>query len=158
FDLNDSVTTFQVAVFGHTLDGRIGSATTNIESRLPFTLEPKGPIEGNANDKIDLPVTVANNTHDPRNVSLSLSPAGLKLLQGKAKDQLKVAAQERTRRVYRLQPELVEGTASLTLEGETKPFAADRIERKFRVVPEGFPIDNSKSDLLEGSARVDVTL
>jgi hypothetical protein len=158
FDLNDSVTTFQVAVFGHTLDGRIGSATTNIESRLPFTLEPKVPIEVNANDRIDLPVTVANNTDDPRDVSLSLSSVGLKLLQGKAQDRLTVAGQERTRRVFRFQPELVEGMASLTLEGETKPFAADRIQRKFRVVPEGFPIENSKSDLLEGAARVDVTL
>jgi hypothetical protein len=160
FDLNDSVTTFQVAVFGHTLDGRIGSATANIESRLPFALEPKLPSAGelNANDKIDIPVTVANNTDGPRDVTLSMSSAGLKLLQGKARDELKVAGQERTRRVYRFQPELTEGTASVTLEGETKPFAADRIRRQFRVVPEGFPIENSKSDLLEGAARVDVTL
>jgi hypothetical protein len=30
------VTTYQVAIFGHTLDGRIGSATTTLEARLPF--------------------------------------------------------------------------------------------------------------------------
>src|SRR5262249_49810096 len=36
FDLCDSVTSYQVTVLGHTLDGRIGAATSTIESRLPF--------------------------------------------------------------------------------------------------------------------------
>src|SRR5262249_1818611 len=44
FNLCDSVTTFQVAVVGHTLDGRVGAFTASLQSQLPFTLEPKLPI------------------------------------------------------------------------------------------------------------------
>src|SRR5262249_29216759 len=40
FDLNDSATTFRVLVWGHALDGRLGAATREIASRLPFSLEP----------------------------------------------------------------------------------------------------------------------
>src|SRR5262249_29497073 len=37
FHLCDSVTTFQVTAFAHTLDGRLGAATQTLDSRLPFT-------------------------------------------------------------------------------------------------------------------------
>ena len=40
FDLCDSLTTFQVTAFAHTLDGRLGAASQLLESRLPFTLQP----------------------------------------------------------------------------------------------------------------------
>src|SRR6266478_4063286 len=53
FDLCDSVTSFQVTAIGHTLDGRLGTATTVLESRLPFSVEPQLPIEVTASDKID---------------------------------------------------------------------------------------------------------
>ena len=53
FDLCDSVTTFQVNAVAHTLDGRLGSLTTTFESRLPFTLEPRLPVEVTAGDRMD---------------------------------------------------------------------------------------------------------
>ena len=45
FDLSDSVTTYRALAFGHTLDGRLGAVTQTFDARLPFTLEPKVPIE-----------------------------------------------------------------------------------------------------------------
>ena len=72
FDLCDSVTTFQVTAFAHTLDGRLGAAVGLLESRLPFTLQPATPLEVTASDTIDVPVTVSNNTADKRNVQLTL--------------------------------------------------------------------------------------
>src|SRR5205085_174120 len=91
FDLCDSVTTFQVSVSGHTLDGRLGAVTHTLESRLPFHLEPKVPIEVTAGDRIDLPVSVANNTAEPREVQLHVAPQGL-TLEGKNEERLTVAA------------------------------------------------------------------
>src|SRR5262249_46322311 len=48
--------------------------------------------------------------------------------------------------------------AALTFSGEAKPLAADRLRRTFRVVPDGFPIVASKSDLLERSATSELVL
>ena len=56
FELCDSVTTFQVTAFAHTLDGRLGAATRKIESRLPFTLSPKLPLEVTASDRLEVPL------------------------------------------------------------------------------------------------------
>ena len=45
FDLSDSVTRFEVLVLSHTLDGRLGSNSVEITSKLPFSVEPKTPLE-----------------------------------------------------------------------------------------------------------------
>jgi alpha-2-macroglobulin-like protein len=157
FDLCDSVTTFEVAAAGHTLNGRLGTTTGAVASRLPFTLEPKTPIEVSSADRIDLPVTVTNNTTDNRAVTLKAMATGLDL-EGKADDSLTVAGHSAARRLYRFHPNTVEGEARVEFRGETVPFAADRIARTFRIVPDGFPVVGSKSDLLEGSASNDVVL
>lgn len=158
FDLSDSVTTFEVTAYGHTLDGRLGAATATIQSRLPFTLEPRVPIEVTASDKIDLPVSIANNTPEPREVAFRVEHPGLKLLDGKSHDRLTLAGDSRTRRILRFQPAIIEGQAEVLIEGKTEPFAADRVRRSFQVVPEGFPVVGSKSDLLEGAAINEVVL
>src|SRR5207245_1993599 len=101
FNLCDSVTSFRVAVVGHTLDGRLGAFTGTLDSRLPFTIDPKVPVEVSSTDKIDLPVTVVNNTADGREVTLKVAAlAGLKLRDGSEKEtRLNVAAGERRRQV-----------------------------------------------------------
>jgi uncharacterized protein YfaS (alpha-2-macroglobulin family) len=67
--------------------------------------------------------------------------------------------EERTRRVYRFEPSIVDGEAKLRFTGETaKKDLDDSIESAIKVVPQGFPIVGSQSDLLEGSARNDVVL
>jgi len=102
FNLCDSVTTFQVAVIGHTLDGRIGAATVPLQSRLPFTLEPKLPIEVTSSDKIDIPVSIANNTGEARDVTLRFNAIGLVPREDASRaKQLTVGAQQRMRHVLR---------------------------------------------------------
>ena len=63
------------------------------------------------------------------------------------------------RPVYRFQPTVQEGEAVLDVHGQgrrrSRPTACGR---SFRVVPEGFPVAESHSDLLEGSASQTVTL
>jgi hypothetical protein len=158
FDLSDAVTTFEVTAFGHTLDGRLGAVSTTIESRLPFTLEPKVPIEMTAGDKIDIPVSIANNTNQQREVQVKVEYPGLKLLAGKEQDRLTLGGEERARRIFRFQPSIIEGPASVLFEGKTEPFAADKVRRNFTVVPEGFPVAGARSDMLEGVARNDIIL
>ncbi|OAI41885.1 hypothetical protein AYO40_02235, partial [Planctomycetaceae bacterium SCGC AG-212-D15] len=152
FQLSTQVTTFQVLAAGHTLDGRLGSVTVPIESRLPLTLEPKLPTEVTQGDKIDVPVTIANNTGEARTVDVTVQPTGLALTSGKATESVTVGPDGRARKVWRLSPTLVEGEAKLTIAGSAKNVEGDSKETRFKVVPAGFPIVNAKSDLLERTA------
>jgi hypothetical protein len=157
FDLCDSVTTYQVAAFGHTLDGRLGAVSTTFESVLPFTLEPKVPIEVTAGDTIDLPVTVANNTDERREVDLRLAATNLHQVTSTGVEHLTVDADGRSRQIFHLEPAVVEGSATVHLDGQSRPFT-DTITRTFRVVPQGFPFVGSHSDMLEGVARQEIVL
>ncbi|MFO0880477.1 MAG: alpha-2-macroglobulin family protein [Gemmataceae bacterium] len=159
FDLCDSVTSFQVAVQAHTLDGRLGSATRLIESRLPFTLAPKVPVEVTASDRVDVALALSNNTPDARQVDLRLAEhKGFDLVSGQAAERLEVAGEGRARRIFGLKPTLQQGTATVVFEGRTAPFGVDAIRETVRVVPDGFPVSGSSSDLLEKSATHRFTL
>jgi hypothetical protein len=159
FELCDSVTTFQVLAAGHTLDGRIGEATAELTSRKPLVLQPKLPIEVTAGDQIDIPLSIANNTNNQQSVDLKIESQELNLIGGKNSENLTLHPEERTRRVYRFRPGIVEGEAKLRVTGETeKKTFEDSIETGIKVVPQGFPIVGSQSDLLEGSAKNDVIL
>jgi hypothetical protein len=159
FDLCDSVTSFQVTAFAHTLDGRLGAATKLIESRLPFTLAPKVPVEVTSTDRIDVSVAVANNTPENRSVQLNLTAnKGLDLLQGEREQRFEVKGDARLRKVFRFRPSLVSGQAEVTFAGTTAPFAADNINEKIRVVPDGFPVTGASGDLLEKSATHKIKL
>jgi hypothetical protein len=157
FDLCDAVTSYQVTAVGHTLDGRLGAITSTLESRLPFALEPKLPIEVTSSDIIDVPLSIANNTSDPRPVRIHVTATGLNLLQGQNDEPLTVPADQRTRRLFRFQPALLEGQARLRIEGQSMPFT-DSVTRTFQVVPEGFPVVGARSDVLEKVAHHDVVL
>jgi hypothetical protein len=159
FDLGDAVTSYQVAVLGHTLDGRIGSCTGTVAARLPLSVDPKLPTEVSAADKIDVPVSVANNTAEPRDVELRVAATGLAARDGGPDAaRVTVPAGERRRRVFRFRPDLIEGPVSLEVHGTAGPSLADAVRRTFAVVPEGFPVVASHSDLLEKSATVPVVL
>jgi hypothetical protein len=158
FPLCDSVTTFQVLAAGHTLDGRLGAVTAHLESRKPFTLEPKLPIEVTAGDRIDIPLAIANNTDQERQVKVRFEPSNLALVEGKAEDQLTLPANQRARRVYRFRPTIVEGEARLEAFGGENDLFGDRVQRTFKVVPEGFPVVGTQSDMLEKVARGEIVL
>ncbi len=157
FYLCDSVTTFQILACAHTVDGRLGSVTTQIESRLPFTIEPKVPIEVTSSDVLTIPLSLTNATDTRRAVKVQVEADGLKQT-GPAAEHLTVDADKSVRRLFHFQPALVEGQARVRFKGQCEPFAVDQVERSFAVVPEGFPITGSHSDLLEQVVRRDVTL
>ena len=102
-------------------------------------------------------MTIANDTDDRRNVKLNLDAAGLKL-EGSGELSLAVDANQRRRQTLTLRPTLVEGQAELALAGRSEPLSSDRIVRNITVVPDGFPIVGSHSDLLEKTARREVLL
>jgi hypothetical protein len=158
FQLCDSTTRFQVTAFAHTLDGRLGSATQSIDSRLPLTVKAATPLEVTSSDRIDLPVNLTNNTTEARKVELSLlEHKGLELLSERGQQELSLPADTTVRRDLRFRPTLAEGTAHLELAGKAGA-AEDKVRLSFRVVPEGFPVVGSHSDVLEKSASQSITL
>ncbi|HTU93776.1 MAG TPA: alpha-2-macroglobulin family protein, partial [Gemmataceae bacterium] len=159
FDLCDSLGTFEMTAFAHTLDGRLGSATQTLVSRLPFTVQPRTPLEVTAGDKIDIPLAIANNTHESRTARISITEhENLSLREGAAAADISVPADTTIRKLYRFQPSLQEGSAMLAFTGKADGFAADSVRTAFRIVPEGFPIVGSYSDVLEKSATHDLLL
>jgi hypothetical protein len=159
FDMCDSLGSFEVTAFAHTLDGRLGSASQILTSRLPFTVQPRTPLEVTAGDKIDIPLAIANNTHESRAARVSVSDhTNLALLDGAEATELSVPAEGTIRKLYRFQPTTQEGDATLTFTGKTGGFPADSIRSAFRIVPEGFPIVGSHSDVLEQSATQEIVL
>jgi A-macroglobulin TED domain/Alpha-2-macroglobulin family len=164
FALSDSIARYRVLVAGHTLDGRIGAYTTHIEARKPFTVDPKTPIEVNANDRIDMPVRFVNDSDVRRAVTFTVDPNNLmpidpSLLQdGKIKDFVELNAEEKKRKIISFKP-MKEGEATITiLANSNPPEMPDNIARRFRVVPEGFPASGAASDLLEKRANVSIEL
>jgi hypothetical protein len=158
FSLSDSVTSFEVTAYAHTPDGRLGAATRRLESRKPFVLSPRLPVEVTATDRIDVPLAVANNTPESRAVAVRLARhTGLTPLDAAREQRLELAGNGQGRRVFSFRPALVEGTARLGFEGGVAPFL-DAVDGKINVVPDGFPVARSSSDLLERSATHRVRL
>jgi hypothetical protein len=159
FDLCDSVTTFQVLAFAHTTDGKVGAATQVLESRLPFTLQPKTPLEVTASDTLAVPLAIANNTREGGTVHVTLKQHnGLALAGEQPAADATVPAGAAAHQVYRFRPALKEGEALLAFEGKTAAFGADGVQAKVRVVPEGFPVVQAFSDVLEKSASQTLVL
>lgn len=165
FQLSDSITTYQVLVAGHTLDGRIGATVKTIEARKPFTVDPKLPLEVTITDLIDVPVQVVNDSDTNRSISFTLNPnllkvdgGSIKTVEGLIKDSIILNANEKGRKLFRLQPAKT-GDATLIVNGNSEPMAEpDQIGRVMKVVPEGFPGVQATSDMLETRARVNLPL
>ena len=142
------MTSFEVVAYGHTPDGRLGAAKATLESRLPFNVEPKLPVEVSNTDKIRIPVSINNNTAARRDVELSLEATGLDL--GKEKRHVRVEPRKNVSELFEVRPTILEGTVELLFTARSQPFGADRVRRSFTVVPKGFPQVGKQSDVLEG--------
>jgi hypothetical protein len=147
FQLADDIARYRVLVAGHTLDGRVGAVTKTIESRLPFSIDPKLPLQVSHTDVIDVPLRVTNDSDDARKVAFGVTATGLKA-DGALPDALDLGANGKGRRILRMKPDTLGGPAALTLTG-TSGADRDIIQRVISVVPDGFPGVGSVSDTLE---------
>ena len=123
-----------------------------------MSVEPKLPVEITAGDRIDVPVTLANDTDAARTVTVTAKPNGLTLTHGSLEDHLQLGPNQSARRIFSFQPTIREGTAELRMVGRCEPFGDDAVVRSVQVAPEGFPVVGTVSDVLEGVARHQVML
>ncbi|MBY0528127.1 MAG: hypothetical protein K2R98_32320 [Gemmataceae bacterium] len=159
FDLSDSVTTFQVAVAGHTGDGRLGAAVSEIQSRRPFTIDAKVPAQVTRNDVIELPITIANDSDEQRRIHIKVDLQNLEPTVASAdRREVLVPARQRTRIVVPVKPKVAEGNGVITIRANSEPFGTDAIQYSVKIVPEGFTRTDAYSDVLEVAAHHEVVL
>jgi len=161
FDLSDSTGMFRLRADAHG-QRRIGSGTAEVISKIPFSLEPKLPLEVAAGDRIDVPLAVVNDSKDELPVELlikpgDVKPANLVTLEGKPDRKLKLQAAQRAREFFTLNVTGEKGECELTFSGAAGRLA-DAVKRPLRVVPPGFPKSSSHSGEIDGSQEVVVDL
>eukprot|EP01117_Protostelium_nocturnum_P005679 TRINITY_DN2049_c1_g5_i1.p1 TRINITY_DN2049_c1_g5~~TRINITY_DN2049_c1_g5_i1.p1 ORF type:complete len:886 (-),score=345.80 TRINITY_DN2049_c1_g5_i1:33-2372(-) len=151
FDLNDSVTSFRVWAEGFSSESHLGSSSTLVESREPFYLEPKIPLEVSGGDLIRLPVSLVNNLPQQikGNLRFEIQGKGLSLAVPSLVDsEFTLKEEQRTRKIYDLKVENARESCMLTVKGDS-PYAKDSISRPVEIVPSGFPFQMFGSGAIE---------
>lgn len=153
FDLNDSVSSFKISADAFDVAGSLGAHIQNIESVQPFYLEPKLPLEVTTGDRLQIPVSFVNGTPEafPEVICRwdgAVSAKGLKPFG--------LEAGERVRRIIDLEVGDRAADVELAIEAKAGEFS-DRVVRKFRVVPRGFPVEISRSGMLQANSTAKLT-
>lgn len=156
FDLSDSVTTFKVLIDGHG-GGRIGTGEADVISRIPFSLEPKMPLEVTAGDRIDLPLAINNDSDRELPVVVTFDHSDLLELDGETERQHQLAAGERTRDFFSLAVVGEVGEGTVEFDGKAGELS-DSIKKSVRIVPPGFPFSDALAGQLDGEQEVTLTL
>lgn len=156
FDLSDSVTSFRVLADGYTKSGAFGAGDKLIESRRPFYIEAKMPLEVTAGDKINLPVVFVNETDEDMESGLVVSAnAGVSF--GEYPKTRTLPAHSRTRVIIPATVENKVGLSELIVTASSGTFT-DNVTRSVPVKPLGFPVTLNLGGLLEGKASHTVTI
>ncbi|MFK7790964.1 MAG: alpha-2-macroglobulin family protein, partial [Phycisphaeraceae bacterium] len=157
FDLSDSVTSFRVKADAFTKDGALGANSELIESVRPFYVEPKLPLELTAGDKVLLPIAMINNTDDELGVELFLSKLGR---AGTVNlDSIPLGADTRGRAIHELIIGETFGELAFNIEARAGAYS-DQNNRKLRVVPKGFPINDGSGGMMQpdGEIKDEITI
>jgi uncharacterized protein YfaS (alpha-2-macroglobulin family) len=157
FDLSDSITTFRITAHTHDNAGGLGTGRGEVMSRRPFYLEPKLPLEVTVGDRIDLPVAVVNGTSNAIDASLDVTLDAVFTLKESGKRSLKLDADSRRRELF---PFVVSrfGSGKVSVTG-TAGQHRDAVKRTLNSVPQGFPINESKSGVFSpGESQISFIL
>ena len=156
FALNDSVTSFKAFAEAFDATGALGATTATLESVKPFYVEPKMPLEVTSGDLIRLPVSLVN-ALDSDLAMASITPTAPDGLRLGTVDSFHLGAGERVRRILDVEVGDVAGELELQLDA-TAGVHVDRVRRKLKVVPRGFPFDLSHGGLLAANGSVEHTV
>lgn len=153
FKLADNITTWKLAVIASTVDGRIGVAETDVLAFQPFFVEHDPPRILTAGDEIALPVVVRNYLDHKQTVALDFSPAAWFQLLSAPRQQIEVNAGDAARATFdfRATASVKEGAQRVTA---TSAEAADAIEKKVSVHPDGEEIATTASQVFGAGATI----
>jgi alpha-2-macroglobulin-like protein len=152
FVMSDAVTAFRATAEGFSTNGAAGAGEVAVASKLPLSLEAKLPLEVSAGDRIQLPITLANETEEDLEAALDARfGAALRLAAASpAAGPIRLRAGERRSFYFPLDVVAQDGDADVALTVATRGLR-DELKKTIRVVPRGFPFVAAAS----GTARPD---
>jgi uncharacterized protein YfaS (alpha-2-macroglobulin family) len=160
FYLSDAVTSFRSTVEGISAGGLAGHGEAVIGSKLPVSLATKLPLEVSSGDRIDLPVTITNTTSRAYEAALGGRFGPAFRLSGDGAQKVTLKPQESRSYYYGLQvvgTGLEEGAGEVALSVESARLS-DAMKRTIRVVPAGFPREQSTAGTLADKAKAEIDL
>ena len=157
FYLSDAVTTFRV--LAEAAGGRsVGRVEHVLESKLPFSMNVKLPLEVSAGDQILMPLTLTNEQAKALEVSVDAAFGAL-LTASRTLDvnHQTLAAKDRDTIFYPVSVTGKKGSSKVRFSARASGLT-DRFSRDLRVVPLGFPVQQSRSGTLQDSVSLRLDL
>ena len=136
FKLADNITTWKVAVFASTLDGRTAETEVDLRAFQPFFLDYSPPQVLTEGDEVDLPATVRNYTERAQQVRVSLDRNSWSEVIGATERQMTIGAGSSGNAVFAVRAKAASDKASQRLIA-TGAREGDGIEKSLRVHPDG---------------------
>ncbi len=147
FYLSDAVTSFRVFSEGSG-GGRAGREESVIESKLPFSMSVKLPLEVSAGDKILVPLTLTNEVDASVDVDVKASFGSLVTVKGDVGGTKTLQKNARDSTFYALEVTGVSGVSKVSFSAQGSGLK-DEFERELVVVPRGFPIEQEFAGTLK---------
>lgn len=149
FALADTVTTWKVAAFASTLDGRIAEAESEFRTFQPFFLDFNPPAILTEGDQVDLPITIRNYQDRAQRITLAIQPNPWSSVQGDSSRQINVPSNGSITASYNVQARTALEKAPVRVVASGAR-ARDAIEKSTRVHPDGQEVTQTVGDFAAG--------
>ncbi|MFZ5478532.1 MAG: alpha-2-macroglobulin family protein [Myxococcota bacterium] len=156
FHTSDAVTSFRARAEG-VGGGAAGAGEAVIASSLPFSMDVKLPVAVSEGDRLDLPITLTNETDDTLAVDLAASLGELFAVERADTGVVEVPARSRVTRSVVARVTGKKGVAKVVVKAESAGLA-DEVARELTITPLGFPQTWSASGQASGEHRFVVDL
>lgn len=148
FATSDAVTAFRVNADAIHATGALGASSSTIQSIKPFYLEAKMPLEVTQGDRIELPLTLVNGTTDPLEGATFTIPEVKSFSDWSFSNKpVMMNPGERLRKILAFTVGDATGDFDVAITATAGAYS-DKVTRKLRVKPRGFPIEFAKGGLL----------
>ena len=145
FVASDAVTSFRASAEGFSAAGAAGAGHVTFQSKLPMTLDARLPTEVTSGDTVRLPITLANETSEAIDATLTTSfGAAFKLTTSPVTGTIKLAANAKQTLFFPLEVVATGGNSDIEIKLTARGLN-DEIKKTIRVVPRGFPIEVAAS-------------
>jgi len=157
FRLADSITTWRVRALASTVDGRIGTADTEILAFQPFFVEHDPPSVLTQGDEIELPVVVRNYLRESLAVDLSLQDEPWFLQSAGGRHTVRVEGSGSAREVFGFQARdtVAAGRQRVTAISRA---ASDAVEKTVKVHPDGQEVVRTTAQMVGESPSLEVAV
>jgi hypothetical protein len=158
FATSDAVTSFRVFADAFDASGDLGSASSAIKSVQPFYVETKMPLEVTQGDELRIPVTLVNGTPDAH-ISTGLTLSGPKGIRFGPIKPGTVNPGQRVRELLFVGIDDIAGEYDISVGAGSEAYG-DKVTRKLRVMPRGFPIEFARGGLIgpDGSVSYEIEI